>query len=219
VAFDLFRRRTVWLPTWKGWLLLFIVLAGPLLGWAWRGEAYLAHTERAVADTLVIESWIQEDGLHAAAEEYRAGGYRHLVVTGGLTGSKGTLRRRSYAAVAEKALLEAGIPKDVLIPAPIPDVETQRTHTMATGVRQALEGQAVKPSGINVFTEGAHARRSRLVFARVFGPDTRVGVISWAPAEHRKGRPFWTSSQRTIVFLKETLGYPYELLFHSGRDN
>jgi hypothetical protein len=199
-------------------LFLAVVLT-PVIVWMRFGEPYLAHTERLPADTLVVESWVQEDGLHAAAAEFRSGGYRHLVTTGGLTGSKGTKRRRSYTAISEKALVDAGIAKDEIIAADMPDVDTQRTHAMALGAQRALKDRGITPRSINVFTEGTHARRSRLVYARVFGPDVRVGVISWLPWESSKDLPWWTSSERTLTLIKETLGYPYEVLFKSGRDD
>lgn len=217
--FDLIRRRTVWWPTWKGWGLLLAVILTPVIVWVRCGEPYLAHTERLPADTLVVESWIQEDGLYAAAAEFRSGGYRHLVTTGGLTGTKGTQRRRSYTAIAEKALVAAGIARDEIMAAEIPDVDSERTHTMALGVQRALRDRGITPRSLNVFTEGTHARRSRLVYARVFGPDVPVGVIAWLPWESSRDKPWWTSSERTLTLIKETLGYPYEVLLKSGRDD
>jgi hypothetical protein len=217
VKLNFFQRRNIWWPTWKGWLLLFLILVAPVITWAWFGETFLMRTGRVAADTLVVESWIQPDGLHAAAAEYRSGGYRHLVITGGMTGSKGTLRRRSYITLARRELVDAGIAPDAITPAEMPDVDSQRTHAMALAVRRALEEREVQPAGVNVFTAGAHARRSRLVYGKVFGPTVRVGVISWTAWDRTAGRPWWTSSERTLELIKETLGYTYELLLNSGR--
>jgi hypothetical protein len=217
VKLTLFQRRNIWWPTWKGWLLLLLVFVAPVTVWAWLGEPYLMHDERVAADTLVVESWIQPDALHAAAAEYRSGGYRHLVITGGLTGSKGTKRRRSYATVAQRELLDAGIAQSEIIVAEMPDVDTQRTYVMAVSVRRALGERNVRPVAINVFTAGAHARRSRLVYAKVFGPEVKVGVIAWTAWDRNANRSWWTSSERTLELLKETLGYSYELLLNSGR--
>jgi hypothetical protein len=198
-------------------MLFFSLFVAPVILWARFGESYLARTERVPADTLVVESWIQEDGLHAAAAEFRSGGYRHLVTTGGLTGSPGTVRRRSYSRIAELALVDAGIPREAIIAASAPDVAKQRTFTTAVGVQRALQLQGIHPAAINIFTEGAHARRSRWVYARVFGPNVKTGVISWTAWDPTRGTSWWTSSQRTLVLIKETLGFPYEVLFSSGR--
>ena len=207
----------MWWPTWMGWLLLFCVVVVPVMLWGWLGERFLAHTERLPADTLVIESWIQPDALHAAAAEFRSGGYRHLVVTGGLTGSKGTLRRKRYADLSQRELGEAGIAKDKIIVAEMPDVDRQRTYAMAVAVRAALHAQNVHPGALNVFTAGAHARRSRLVYTKVFGSEVKVGSISWTPTDRAASAAWWRSSERTVELTKETVGYLSELLFNSGR--
>jgi hypothetical protein len=217
VNLHLFQRRNIWWPTWKGWLLVILVFVAPVSLWAWLGEPFLTRDERLAADTLVIESWIQPDALHAAAVEFRTGGYRHLVITGGLTGSKGTLRRRSYSTLATRELVDAGISQGQIIAADTPDVENQRTYIMAVAVRRALEERKVQSAAVNIFTAGAHARRSRLVYTKVFGPQVKVGVISWTAWNRAASRPWWTSSERTLELIKETLGYTYELLFDSGR--
>jgi hypothetical protein len=200
-----------------GWLLLFCVVVVPATVWGWFGERFLSHTERLPADTLVVESWIQPDALHAAAAEFRSGGYRHLVITGGLTGSKGTQRRKSYAALAQRELGDAGIAKDEIITAEMPDVDRQRTHAMAVAVQRALHAQNVHPAAVNIFTAGAHARRSRLVYAKVFGSEVKVGAISWTPTDRTANAAWWRSSERTLELVKETVGYLNELLFNSGR--
>jgi hypothetical protein len=155
VKLNFFQRRNIWWPTWKGWLLLFLILVAPVITWAWFGETFLMRTGRVAADTLVVESWIQPDGLHAAAAEYRSGGYRHLVITGGMTGSKGTLRRRSYITLARRELVDAGIAPDAITPAEMPDVDSQRTHAMALAVRRALEERDAAGGG-----ECLHRRRT-----------------------------------------------------------
>ena len=70
VKLTLFQRRNLWWPTWRGWLLLFLVLVAPVIGWGAFGERILMRNERLAADTLVVESWIQPDGLHIAVREW-----------------------------------------------------------------------------------------------------------------------------------------------------
>ena len=69
---------------------------------------------------------------------------------------------------------------------------------------------------LNVFTLGPHARRSRLVFAKVCQPATQVGVVGWAPSGS-EGMEWWRSSERAKELLTETAGYVYETLLDSGR--
>ena len=212
----LIHRRTIWWPTWPGWLLLLAIFAIPTALWWFRGEAYLSLTERQPADVLVVEGWIRIEGIRAAKAEFKQGGYRYVVATGGLTGEPWDVRRWSYAAEAEEQLLRMGVARDRVILATPKDTEVQRTFESALAVQAALRAKGIQAAGINVFTRGPHARRSRLIFAKVLASTNGVGIIAWAPpgSEHD---PWWKSSERADDLLKETAGYWFELLLNSGR--
>ena len=81
---------------------------------------------------------------------------------------------------------------------------------------RTLQANGIHPRAVNVFTRGAHARRSRLIAARVFGRETEVGAIAWIPGEYDQ-ESWWESSERADDLLKETVAYPLELLLNSGR--
>jgi hypothetical protein len=80
----------------------------------------------------------------------------------------------------------------------------------------ALEARNIHITAVNVFTFGAHARRSRLIFSKVFRRAAPIGVISWVPDDEKNG-PWWQSSDRSENIIKETAGYIFEALFNSGR--
>jgi uncharacterized SAM-binding protein YcdF (DUF218 family) len=215
----LFHRRTVWLPTPLGAALLLAALIVAGLGWWFGAEAFLRTTERLPADVIVVEAWLQEDGARAAAREFLAhpGQYKHIVGAGGLTGEAWSHRKRwDQVEVIRNELGRLGIRSDVFIPAKIPDLNTHRTYASAVAARDALAARGIHPQAINVITLGVHARRSRLTFARAFGSRTEVGVIAWQPPEYDSLR-WWDSSSRASDMLKESVGYIYELLLHSGR--
>lgn len=214
----LFKQRTLWWPTWFGWLCLLAVFAAPALTWFFFGEDHLCLTERRPADVLVVEGWIDSAGIAAAAREFREGGYRYVVATGGYSAEEGDPDRwGSYAEVAARVLLRSGVPESKIVLAPAEFSESQRTFEAARAVRTALTARGLNaPIQLNVFTQGAHARRSRLVYARTLGKDFAVGVISWTPPE-LAGRPWWKSSERTKDLIVETIGWFYELLLRSGR--
>lgn len=190
----------------------------PLALWILRGEAFLARTGRQAADVLVVEGWIAGPGIRAAASEFRSGGYQYIVTTGGLTSSAWGQRRWGYAEAAEHVLLKAGVPQDRIILAPASDVSVQRTYTSAVAVARALKAKTLRPKAINVFSLGVHGRRTALVFQKVLGPQTKVGVIAWRPPEQHTG-PWWRSSERAEAFITESAGYLFELLLNSGRSN
>src|SRR6266542_4646954 len=87
---------------------------------------------------------------------------------------------------------------------------------MAAAAQRAIDAAGLHPTAINVLTRGAHARRSRLIFEKVFGPGTKVGVIAWKPPLFEQ-ESWWESSERAEDMVKETVGYFFELFFSSGR--
>jgi len=180
------------------------------------GESFLSLTRRLPAEVLVVEGWIGPAGVRAAGEEFERGAYQYVVAAGGLTGGSSGQFRLTYAEMAERELIRSGVPKDRIIVAPASDGVGQHTYRSAVAVWQALKARGIRPNGINVFTLGTHARRSRLVFAKVNQPGTEVGVISWTPSNY-KDEPWWRSRERFRCMLKESAGYLFEALFDSGR--
>ena len=214
----LFQRRNLPCPTIWCWLLFLALAGAPLLAWWYRGEIFLSLNERLPADVLIVEAWTDAEGAEAAAAEFKGSGmpYQFVVAAGGLTGNPWTKRRWSYPEIAEAELTQAAIPSSRIILARSEDNGSHRTFETAVAAKQALDARGIHPKIVNVFTRGAHARRSRLVFAKVFGPDIRVGVICWIPPGYSRG-PWWQSSDRANDLLKETVGYLYEALLNSGR--
>jgi len=217
VRFRLVARRTVWLPTFLGWSLLLLALGGSFLLWCIYGETFLSVTDRCPADVLVVEGWIGPEGVKAAAMEFARGNYRYVVGTGGLSGEPWHEERWNFAKEAGKVLRRVGIPADRVLVALTPDeADSQRTYAAALAVRRALRDVGVSAKALNIFTETDHARRSRLVFEKVFEDGPCVGVVSWLPPGYDKGS-WWRSSDRAVSFLKESVAYPFEKLFSSGR--
>jgi DUF218 domain len=190
----------------------------PLTWWFNCGESYLSITRPVPAEFLVLEGWIGREGIRAAVTEFKRGGYQYIVSTGGFTSGVWEDQRASYATMAERELTRAGVANDLIIVAPARDTERQRTYESAVAALQALQAKGFHPEAIDVFTRGPHARRSCLVFAKVFGPSTKVGVLSWSPPNYGT-TPWWRSSERAKDLLTETAGYVFEALFNSGRES
>ena len=213
----LFQRRTIWCPTFLGWLSILVLLTSPLVWWYNCGESYLSLTRRLPADVLVVEGWIGRNGIRAAAAEFEERGYKYVVASGGeVTGGGWAQGGWSYAEAAKRELISLGVPEDRIIVAFGGIAETQRTYESASSVWRALQARGIHPTALNVFTWGPHARRSQLVFAKVLGPGVQVGVIAWTPFSYQAS-PWWRSSDRARELLTETAGYVYELLLNSGR--
>ena len=164
----------------------------------------------------MVEGWIGSEGVDAAATEFEQHGYQYVVATGGL--SEKPRDRSNYAEIAEQELIRSGVSVDRIIVAPTGQIERQRTFESAVAAWQALQRRGIAPHLLNVFTLGPHARRSRLVYEKVYSPGTQVGVIAWVPSRYA-AEPWWLSRGQAKCLLKETIGYPFEALLNSGRSS
>jgi hypothetical protein len=213
-----FRRRAVWLPTWRGWgcLLALIVVVGVAAGRTL--HRFLAVTAPVPANVLVVEGWLTDHAVQEAVEQFIRGDYEVFVASGGPM-PRGSLVSgyATYAALAAAAAQRLGLPKDRLIQAEARRTYRHRTFESAKAVQAKLREQSVPVRGVNVMTEGPHARRTRAVYRKVFGPDTPVGVFAAEPEEY-DARRWWASSEGLKTTLVEFFGWLFEVLFDSGRD-
>ena len=216
MSLTLFHRRTLWFPTRLGWACILLALLAPCLLWWFAGESFLCVTDRQPGAVLVVEGWIGNEALRGAADEFRRSGAPLVVTTGGLSNERWSEKRYSYADMARYELIRAGVPADRILVAPTVHVETQRTFQMAAQARLIILEKAPETSAINVFTIGPHARRSRLVFEKVFPKGIKVGVVSWVPSTYANQR-WWHSSDRADELLKETVCVVLEAALNSGR--
>jgi uncharacterized SAM-binding protein YcdF (DUF218 family) len=212
----LVQRCTIWVPTCLGIFLIVSLLSLCVVWWFACGESFLSLTQRLPADVLVVEGWIGRPGIRAAVAEFGQGGYRYIVASGGLTSGRWEDEPASYAEMAASEMIRSGVSTGKIIVARAKYTESRRTFEAAIAVWRALQAAGIHPKTMNVFTFGLHARRSRLVFAKVEGSGTDVGVIGWVPPGY-VAVPWWRSSERGREMLEETAGYMYEALFNSGR--
>jgi hypothetical protein len=61
--------------------------------------------------------------------------------------------------------MRLGVPSDRIIVAPCKNTESRRTFESAAAVLGALKSKELRAKALDVFTCGANARRSRLVFS------------------------------------------------------
>jgi uncharacterized SAM-binding protein YcdF (DUF218 family) len=210
------RRRTVWLPTLLGGFVFLLVCLTPIAFWLTQGERILSADRVRAPDILVVDGWIMDEPIHAAGLEFGRRSYRYVVAAGGYTGEKWSKLRWSTAEVARRCLRESSVPPEKIILAQSPDADSQRTYWTAIAVKVALDARNISPRTITVFTRGAHALRSRLVYKKVFGKEIEVGTISWIPPG-AESVPWWHDSERAVEFIKETCGSLWEWLCDSGR--
>lgn len=214
-GWGLLRRRQCLVPTWRGWLVLALVIVGLTFGAIRGAYPFLAVNDTKPGGVLVVEGWAADYALEAAVAEVKQFSYEKVYVTGGpieagapLTGYK------TYAELGTATLLAMGLSTNVVQAVPGPKVKQDRTYACAVALKKWVDEHSVQFTRVNLLTVGPHARRSRLLFQQSFGNDMPIGVIAITEPDY-DARHWWRSSQGFRVVTSEAIAYFYaRFLFH-----
>ncbi len=214
-SWRLWRRKECLALTWRGWLLILAVFLAIVVPVFRNLHAFLAVTDRQPDGVLVIEGWAQDYALEAAVKELRAkGGGRIYVVGGPLEHGAALAQYRTFSEMAAAALIKLSLATNEVQAVPAPLVAQDRTYTAALALKKWWHENGGPPSRMELISVGPHARRSRLMFQKAFGDETKVGIISVPPWDYDP-RHWWRTSAGVRVVVDETVAYLYaRLLFH-----
>jgi len=207
-------RRERWGLSWRGWLIVILVpvlAAGFLILTV---HPFLAITQRVDTDALVVEGWVHEYAILAGMEEFKAGHYPRVYVTGGpVTGSGGyTTDYNTSAHVGATLLRKVGVPAESVQMVPSHLMGRDRTYDSAIALRDWFHEKKMAVGSLNVVTENTHARRTRLLFQEAFGKDVKVGIIA-VPNPDYDVKHWWRYSDGVREVTGEVIAYLYARLF------
>ncbi len=208
-CWGLLRRRTCLVPTWRGGVLLGLLLLGSLLLVLLGAHPFLAVSEPAAAEVLAVEGWVSDHVLAAVVRECERQSYSAVYVTGGPLERGAPLSEfKTYAELGAATLVQLGLPAELIHSVPAPPVRRDRTYAAALALHQWLREHEQLPHSLTVVSEGAHARRSRLLYRRTFPEVSQVGVLTVPALEYDPAR-WWCSSQGFRTVISEGIGYLY----------
>src|SRR5215468_3331466 len=81
--FRLVNRRERWGLSWKGRLVIGLLIVGLATGLTYGLYPFLAVTHRVNTDALVVEGWVHQYAIRAAINDFNAGHYQRVFTTGG----------------------------------------------------------------------------------------------------------------------------------------
>jgi hypothetical protein len=212
----LVRRRSVPLPTWRGWLLVVTLFAFTVCLVPPALYNMLATTDATGGGVLIIEGWIQDQSVEEGIALYRSGRYDRIVTTGVPIDYGSYLSvYGSSAEVARATCLRLGIDSSSVAAAAVHGhIVRDRTLASAYALRAWLRRVAPNTRQVDILSQGVHAQRTHMIFARVLGDSVRVGII--AARETRYGaNDWWKSSAGVKDVGGEVVGYIYAAI---GRD-
>lgn len=215
----LLHRRECLLPTVRGWLAILFLLGVISVG-AFRGVySFLAVQDSLPGGVLVAEGWAPDYTLAETLSEFRRHPYLGIYVTGIPMEKGGVLSEyKTYAELSAACLIRLGADPQSVHAVPSLPARQDRTYATALALRGKLREQGVAGDRLNVITLGAHARRTRLLFEKAFGPAARIGIVA---VPHRDFDPtrWWRSSQGFRIITGEVIAYCYaRFLFRPERD-
>ena len=195
----LFRRQEVWLPT--TWSFLAIVLSVLLVLVVAFGQihTFLSPSAPMGHGLLLVEGWLGKAELLSAIQVFQRGDYGLLVATGGPT-SGWDERYPTYADRAGDFLLQNGIRPDQLVVVPARASAQERTYRSAITVRDWIEESGRTVAAIDVYSSGAHSRRTWELYRTAFGSQVPIGVIAAVPTGY-DASTWWRTSTgaRTVI--------------------
>ena len=206
-------------PTWRGWALMLAAAAALLILGGRSLHSFLAVTAPVPAEAMVVEGWAPDYAFREAIAEFKRGHYNRVYVSGGsLEQGLHLSEYKTYANLGAATLVRLGLNNEVVQAVPAERVRQDRTHASAVALCGWLKQHNAMPAGLNVVSLGAHARRSWVLFEKVFGGQTRVGIIA---VEDRDYDPkhWWKSSLGVRLVTDEMLAYCYaRFLFSPSKE-
>ena len=204
----LVRKTEAWRPTRWGFLLIFLLLVMAGMGLSLSLYPFLAQNHPVPqAELIIIEGWMPDAELTRMLETLELGAL--LVTTGGPIKFGGSLLDdKNYADMAATRLRKLGVPAESIVSAPAPDVDADRTYASAVAVRDKLKEKGLWGRPTNLYTLGAHSRRSFFLYKKAFGSGTPLGVVSLESDEFDL-RHWWRSSHAFKSVMGETISWLY----------
>jgi hypothetical protein len=201
-----------------GLLALAVLVAARNAG-GFLAQSDPAHGDGHGARTLVVEGWLDERELDAAIAASRRGRYERVVTAGGpIETWHEDVVWPSYAERAANYLRRHGLGEIPVVAVAAPATTQDRTFLSAVVVREWLRREQPELAAIDVFSAGAHARRSRLAYRIAFGPGVEVGVIAAPPRSYDIDR-WWLTSEGAKTVLNELLSLAWtKCCFWPGTD-
>ena len=195
--------------TATGWVALSMVLGLVLVSMILFIHSFLAPIKPVEGSVLVVVGHFPDYSLKEIKDQFEEGHYKLLVTVGKkyttghpLAQYKSEADRTASSLNAQGILLEKIIPVSITI-----YPKKDRTYHKALVVKKRLNKVGFTQASIDVVSFDVHARRTWLLFEKVF-PLVNVGVVAISPNEYDTSR-WWLSSEGVRNVISESIAYLY----------
>ena len=205
----LLKQKETLVLSWRGRLLLLLVSIAVLLIIVRHAHPFLAVSRPTYGEILVVEGWVPDSVLEQAVKLFNEHDYQLIITSGGpLLRGAHLSEYSTYAELAAASLGRLGVNPSVIVPVPAPPVQTDRTFASALAVSDWLSKSNTPVTSLDVFSMGAHARRTQWLFQSALGDSIPAGVLA---ATHPGYDPkkWWASSAGVRTLIGESIAYIY----------
>ena len=201
------QKRRVLTPV--GWAVFSIAFGSVLVSIILFVHPFLAPTKPVGGDILVVVGWLPDYALKKAKDRFEEGHYKILVTVGGkYTTGHPMAQYKSEADWTASRLNAQGVLLGKIIPVVITIYPRKdRTYYKALAVQKRLKKAGFAQASIDVVSSGVHARRTWLLFEKVFS-SVDVGVIAIRPDNYDTSR-WWLFSEGVRSVISESVAYLY----------
>jgi uncharacterized protein len=207
-----FNKKEVYSPTLLGGIIIvgiFFLGSFILLKLTY---PFLAQNTTPVSKILVVEGWLPDSGLKNAIDYYRSNSYEYMILTGVPITQWTHSSPFSNMADASKETMRRYYFRDTIYTATIPNtILRDRTYATAVALKMTFEEWDSKVGSFDLYSMGAHSRRSYLMFRKAF-PAMKIGLIADTDLSFEPKSWYKTSRGFRIVF-SELISYFYSRLF------
>lgn len=207
-----FKKKEVYVPTLAGFLLLLLLFFFIIYILIKNTYSFLSPSHHPVSTTLVIEGWIPDEGLKNALAYFKRHHYRHMIITGVPITQWTYSSPFSNMADASAGTMKRLLFRDTIYRAIIPStIQRDRTYSTFISMKSQLKEWGISSEHFDLYSMGAHARRSYLMFRKAF-PDAQIGLITDTDASFDP--EYWYASSRGFrTVFGELISYFYSALF------
>ena len=195
--------------TATGWVALSMVLGLVLVSMILFIHSFLAPIKPVEGSVLVVVGQFPDYSLKEIKDRFEEGHYKLLVTVGGKYKTGHPMAQYKSAADWTASRLNAqGVLLGKIIPVSITIYPRKdRTYHKALAVQKRLNKAGFAQASIDVVSSGVHARRTWLLFEKVF-PSVDVGIIAIRPDNYDTSR-WWLFSEGVRSVISESVAYLY----------
>jgi hypothetical protein len=161
----------------------------------------------------VVEGWVPDHVLKGAVDDFSKNNCIFIFCVGGpiQTGSY-LFSYNSFANLTYYRLIKLGVVESKIVAIETDDVKKDRTYESALAIKKWASASGLEMKSINVYTLGAHARRSRFLFQKALGDTVEVGIIG-VVEQTFDPKAWWKCSNGFRTVIDETIAYLYAITY------